>query len=69
MDKTKVSEHFTEHDLRAKCASDAETLGHTPVAGARQWQDYRAGVSVPAQGHEAVMQIVQKASPSLFQEN
>jgi integrase len=24
---TKIKERFTEHDLRAKCASDAETLG------------------------------------------
>ena len=26
--ETKVTERFTEHDLRAKCASDAETLDH-----------------------------------------
>lgn len=26
--ETKVKEHFTEHDMRAKCASDAETLEH-----------------------------------------
>lgn len=26
--ETKVTEHFTEHDLRAKCASDATTLEH-----------------------------------------
>lgn len=26
--ETKVKERFTEHDLRAKCASDAETLAH-----------------------------------------
>lgn len=26
--ETKVTEHFTEHDLRAKVASDAETLEH-----------------------------------------
>ena len=26
--ETKVEESFTEHDLRAKCASDAETLEH-----------------------------------------
>lgn len=26
--ETKVKERFTEHDLRAKCASDAETLDH-----------------------------------------
>ncbi|MGE0383470.1 MAG: tyrosine-type recombinase/integrase [Gammaproteobacteria bacterium] len=26
--KTKVTERFTEHDLRAKCASDAATLEH-----------------------------------------
>jgi integrase len=26
--ETKVTEHFTEHDLRAKCASDALTLEH-----------------------------------------
>jgi integrase len=26
--ETKVSERFTEHDLRAKCASDATTLDH-----------------------------------------
>lgn len=26
--ETKVRERFTEHDLRAKCASDAETLEH-----------------------------------------
>lgn len=26
--ETKVSERFTEHDLRAKCASDAESLAH-----------------------------------------
>lgn len=28
MEETKVVESFTEHDLRAKCASDAETLEH-----------------------------------------
>ncbi len=28
LDETKVEERFTEHDLRAKCASDAETLEH-----------------------------------------
>jgi len=28
LSETKVKEHFTEHDLRAKCASDAETLEH-----------------------------------------
>lgn len=28
LDTTKVKEKFTEHDLRAKCASDAETLEH-----------------------------------------
>jgi integrase len=26
--ETKVTERFTEHDLRAKCASDAQTLDH-----------------------------------------
>jgi integrase len=26
--ETKVKENFTEHDLRAKCASDASTLDH-----------------------------------------
>ena len=26
--ETKVEQRFTEHDLRAKCASDAETLAH-----------------------------------------
>ena len=26
--ETKVTERFTEHDLRAKCASDATTLEH-----------------------------------------
>lgn len=26
--ETKITERFTEHDLRAKCASDAETLEH-----------------------------------------
>lgn len=26
--ETKVTENFTEHDLRAKCASDAKTLAH-----------------------------------------
>jgi hypothetical protein len=26
--ETKVKDRFTEHDLRAKCASDAETLEH-----------------------------------------
>ncbi len=26
--ETKVEARFTEHDLRAKCASDAETLEH-----------------------------------------
>jgi integrase len=26
--ETKVADKFTEHDLRAKCASDAETLEH-----------------------------------------
>ncbi len=25
---TKITERFTEHDIRAKCASDAETLAH-----------------------------------------
>ena len=28
MSETKVTEKFTEHDLRAKCASDAKTLQH-----------------------------------------
>lgn len=28
LSETKVKERFTEHDLRAKCASDAETLAH-----------------------------------------
>jgi integrase len=28
LEETKLKEHFTEHDLRAKCASDAETLEH-----------------------------------------
>ncbi|WP_323034242.1 hypothetical protein [Pararhodobacter sp.] len=28
LSETKVSESFTEHDLRAKCASDAKTLEH-----------------------------------------
>ncbi|WP_244438945.1 tyrosine-type recombinase/integrase [Paraburkholderia dilworthii] len=28
LEETKVKEHFSEHDLRAKCASDAETLEH-----------------------------------------
>jgi len=28
MEETRVTEHFTEHDLRAKCASDATTLEH-----------------------------------------
>lgn len=28
MTETKVKERFTEHDMRAKCASDAETLEH-----------------------------------------
>jgi hypothetical protein len=32
--ETKVKQRFTEHDLRAKCASDADTLDHAraPVA-------------------------------------
>lgn len=28
MEETAIKERFTEHDLRAKCASDAETLEH-----------------------------------------
>lgn len=28
LSETKVTESFTEHDMRAKCASDAETLEH-----------------------------------------
>lgn len=28
LEETKVTDRFTEHDLRAKCASDAETLAH-----------------------------------------
>ena len=28
LEETKVTERFTEHDLRAKCASDAATLEH-----------------------------------------
>jgi integrase len=28
MSETEVKSHFTQHDLRAKCASDAETLDH-----------------------------------------
>lgn len=28
MDETKVEEHFTEHDLQAKCASDAAAPEH-----------------------------------------
>ena len=26
--ETDLKEHFTEHDMRAKCASEAETLKH-----------------------------------------
>jgi len=34
--ETRVKERFTEHDLRARCASDAETLEHAqgPLARA-----------------------------------
>lgn len=28
LEETKIEQRFTEHDLRAKCASDAETLEH-----------------------------------------
>jgi integrase len=28
LEETTLKEHFTEHDLRARCASDAETLKH-----------------------------------------
>ena len=28
LSETKVTERFTEHDLRAKCASDATSLEH-----------------------------------------
>ena len=28
LEETKITERFTEHDLRAKCGSDAETLEH-----------------------------------------
>lgn len=28
LEDTKITERFTEHDMRAKCASDAETLAH-----------------------------------------
>ena len=28
LEETKLKEHFTGHDLRAKCASEAETLEH-----------------------------------------
>jgi len=48
MEETKVSEHFTEHDLRAKCASDAETLEHARQLLARRRQNHRAGVPAPA---------------------
>ena len=27
LEETRITERFTEHDLRAKCASDAESLG------------------------------------------
>lgn len=33
--ETKVREHFTEHDMRAKCASDADTLEHAQALLAR----------------------------------
>ena len=28
LEETKIEQRFTEHDLRAKCASDADTLEH-----------------------------------------
>jgi len=28
LEETDIKDRFTEHDLRAKCASDAETLEH-----------------------------------------
>lgn len=31
LEETKVTERFTEHDLRAKCASDAKTLEHAQM--------------------------------------
>lgn len=31
MRETQITERFTEHDLRAKCASDAETLEHATL--------------------------------------
>ncbi|MGF6118707.1 integrase [Janthinobacterium lividum] len=31
MKETQITERFTEHDLRAKCASDAETLEHATL--------------------------------------
>jgi integrase len=33
-EETKVKEHFTEHDLRAKCASDAESHAQALLAHA-----------------------------------
>ena len=33
--ETKVEQRFTEHDLRAKCASDAVTLEHARALLAR----------------------------------
>jgi integrase len=34
LEETKVKEHFTEHDLRAKCASDAESHAQALLAHA-----------------------------------
>jgi hypothetical protein len=35
LEETKVKDRFTEHDLRAKCASDAEPLEHARARLAR----------------------------------
>jgi hypothetical protein len=54
--ETKIKSRFTEHDLRRKVGSDAESLERAPGAfGTRRFKDHRSGLSGEAGNCEATM--------------
>lgn len=54
--ETKVMESFTEHDLRAKVASDAETLEHARALLARRCAHHRPHLSAQVGARQTALQ-------------
>ena len=53
--ETKITERFTEHDLRAQCASDAQSLEHARALLAHA--DIRTTKAIYQRKHEFVEQL------------